>query len=506
MAVFCFGGCACQTEPRVAGEAIVLLSNAPEALDRRFTLSANGQRVASLLAPGLVRVDDSGRPVPDLAESFERVGPTRYRFVLRRGLTFHDGGALTSADVVYTYRSLVDPEVGSPLRPKYERITSVEAVDPRTVEIELDAQFAPLLLDLTMGIVPARLADTSYRAAFEEHPIGAGPYRFVERPDEEHIVFAPFDDYYGGRPEVERLVFVVVRDETTRVLSMLRGDADLVINAVSPVLLPRLEAAPHLRLQQRPGAGYAYLGFNFRQEHLADRRVRQAIAHAIDRDALTRYKFKGAATPATGMLPEGHWAYAEAPRFAYDPARARALLDEAGLPDPDGNGPEKRFTITYKTSTDRFRKSVALLIAAQLEEVGIGVDLRAYEWGTFYGDVKRGRFELMSLKWTPVIEPHLYHWVFHSDSIPTEDNSWTGGNRGGYKNPQIDTWIDQAASELDPQKRAALYANIQRVVGEDLPYVSLWHEDTVAVVNERLEGFEVSPFGFFHPLANMRVR
>ena len=148
---------------------------------------------------------------------------------------------------------------------------------------------------------------------------------------------------------------------------------------------------------------------------------------------------------------------------------------------------------------------MALVICSQLEAVGIGVDLRAYEWGTFYGDIKRGRFETMTLKWTPVIEPHLMHWVFHSEMIPSEANNWVGGNRGGYSRPELDTILDAAALELDPSIRRQHYARAQEILAEDVPYVSLWHEDTVAIVSQRLKNFELSPFGFLYPLADVSV-
>ncbi|RMG12274.1 MAG: ABC transporter substrate-binding protein [Deltaproteobacteria bacterium] len=496
-----FGGASGCARPGVArepGVLVLLIDSPPESLDRRLTLSANGQRLASLIQSGLVRIGDQGEVEPDLAERFERIGTTRYRFHLRPGLTFHDGSPLTAADVVYTYESLRDPKVGSPLGPKYEAIESVEAVDPHTVDIVLAEPFAPLLLDLTMGIVPAQMADPAYA---EAHPVppGAGPFRFAGRPDEEHIRLEPFENWWGGAPRLRRLEVVVARDETTRVLSLLHGEADLVQGSISPVLLPRLEAAPHLRVvRASPGPGYAYLGFNLRHPILSDVRVRRAIAHAIDRESITRYKFKGAARPASGMLPEGHWAYGPARRYAYDPKRARALLAEAGYPDG--------FEITYKTSTDRFRRSVALVIKKQLEAVGIRVDLRAYEWGTFYGDIKRGNFEITTLKWTPVIEPHLMHWTFHSTSIPSEENGWVGGNRGAYRNPEVDRLLDEAAHVLDPKRRAELYRTVQRILAEDLPYVPLWHEDTIAVVSDRVEGFHLSPWGFLHPLAEVSVR
>lgn len=497
-------GCS-RVRERAPGTAVVLLESAPESLDPRFALSVNAQRVGSLLFPGLVRVSDSGEAVPDLAESFHQLSPTEWIFRLRRGLTFHDGNPLRASDVAFTFATLKDPSFGSPLGAKFEKIRRVEAVDELEVVVELTEPFAPILLDLGVGIVPEHLATLAARDDFARAPVGAGAFRFVSRPDEEHLTLAAFAEYYGGRPAIEQLSIVVVRDETTRVLSLLHGDADLLINAVSPVLLPRLERAPHLHVQTRPGAGYAYLGFNLRHAILRDVRVRRAFALAISRDAIARFKFQGAAHGATGMLSEEHWAYTGAAIWPHDPQAAKRLLDDAGYPDPDGDGPLRRFTISYKTSTDRFRKAIALVIASELEKVGIGVDVRAYEWGTFFGDVKRGRFEVITLKWTPVIEPHLYHWAFHSASVPSDQNQWVGGNRGGYINSEVDSLIDDAARSSDPLTRCANYARVQQILGDELPYVSLWHEDTIAVVSNRLRGFLVSPFGFFHPLISTRA-
>jgi peptide/nickel transport system substrate-binding protein len=508
LAVGLAGGCACDRAARPAGEALVIIDSPPASLDRRYALAAVADRVTSLISPGLLRIGDDGQPEPDLAESFERVGETRYRFVLRDGLTFHDGTPLTSADVVYTFESL--ERLGSPLTPRYARIASIEAVDPSTVDIVLTEPFAPLLIDLTLGIVPAHAGDDP---GFGSRPIGAGPFRFEARPSQERLVLAAFDAYYGGRPQIDRLVFAVVRDETTRVLSMLHGDADLVSGGISPILIPRLESEDHLSVQRRPGMAYAYMTLNLRHPILSDVRVRQAIAHAIDREAIVEHKLRGAGTLATGMLPATHWSYGPATAYDHDPDRARALLDAAGYPDPGDGRP--RFRITYKTSNDRFRRSVALVLASQLEAVGIAVDLRSYEWGTFFGDIREGRYEIATVMWTPgsLIDPNILHWVFHSDSIPgtyVDEDGGTrrrdGANRGGYVNAEVDGLLDEAAVLLDPEERIVRYARVQEILGEELPYVSLWHEETVLVVGERLEGYVASPFGHLHPLANARIR
>jgi peptide/nickel transport system substrate-binding protein len=491
---------------RRPGDVVVLVESAPESLDRRFTLSVAAQRVASLVTPGLIRIGDGGEPVPDLAESFEAVDPATWRFVLRPGLTFHDGSPVTPHDVAATLESLKDPALGSPLAPKLEKIRSATAIDDRTVDVHLTEPFSPAILELNMGILPARLVGPAALDELARRPIGAGPFRFVERPDEERVVLAPFAAWHAGAPLVQRVTFRVVRDETTRVLALLHGDADLVQNAISPVMLRRLEAEGDLTVERRPGAAFAYMGFNVRHPVLADARVRRAFALALDREAIARHKFHGVARPTPSMLPAGHWARHDVGDLPHDPGRARALLDEAGWPDPDGDGPVPRFTVTYKTSTDRFRKSVALALASQLREVGIGVELQSYEWATFFDDVKRGRFEIMTLIWTPVVEPHLMHWAFATASIPSEGNGWRGGNRGGYANAELDRLLDAAARETDRGVRRELYARVQEILARDLPYVFLWHEDTVAVASTRLVDYEPSPFGDYRGLERARLR
>jgi peptide/nickel transport system substrate-binding protein len=294
-----------------------------------------------------------------------------------------------------------------------------------------------------------------------------------------------------------------VRDETTRVLELLKGRADLAVNAVSPAVLPLLREDGDLRVLTRPGTGFAYLAFNLRHTALADPRVRRAICHLLDTDPIIEHRFHGLAERASGMLPAGHWAYAPSAGCTYDPAKAAALLDAAGFPDPDGPGGRPRLSLSYKTSTDRFRKSIALVFKEQLQRGGIEVDLRTLEFGTFFNDIRTGNFEIFTLKWASVIEPDLLRWVFSSAHIPSRENDFGGFNRGGYSNPEVDRLLERATA-APREARQALYAEVLRAVDRDLPYVPLWHETSVAVVSDRLQDFVPSAHGFLRPLAAAR--
>jgi peptide/nickel transport system substrate-binding protein len=306
-------------------------------------------------------------------------------------------------------------------------------------------------------------------------------------------------NYYGGRPAIGHLLVKTVRDETTRVLELRSGKADIAINAISPPLLRELEDVPALRILRAPGADALFLMFQQSDPALADVRVRQAIAYAIDREALVRYKFFGHAQVADSLLPPSNWAHASGlPVYRRDLGKARALLDAAGFPERAG---APRLTLTYKTSTDRFRKSIALAIAQQLAEVGLDIRVQTLEFGTFFSDIRKGSFQLATLKWVPIVEPDLLYWVFDSASIPTPENGYNGGNRERFRNGALDALLE--AARVEPAKaRAQSYARAQTLLAAELPYFVLWNEDSVAVVRDDLEGFHLSPFGYFEGLAS----
>jgi peptide/nickel transport system substrate-binding protein len=222
--------------------------------------------------------------------------------------------------------------------------------------------------------------------------------------------------------------------------------------------------------------------------------VRQAIACAIDRRAIVASKLRGHAVLADSLLPPGNPYHASGiTAWPYDPARARRLLDEAGFPDPDGDGPEPRLRLTWKTSAQRFRVALAQVMARQLAAVGIEVDVRPFEFATFMDDVKKGNFQIFSLQATDVIEPDMLRAFLHSSRIPTEATHFAGNNRFRYRNPTVDAWLDQGAAASDPARRREIYARVQRVLGDQLPMLPLWHDDNVVAARRGIAGYALSP-------------
>ncbi|MFQ6111216.1 MAG: ABC transporter substrate-binding protein, partial [Nitrospinota bacterium] len=251
-----------------------------------------------------------------------------------------------------------------------------------------------------------------------------------------------------------------------------------------------------------PGTNFSYIGMNLRDPILRRPKVRRALAHAIDRETIIRYILKGLAREADSLLPEGHWAHAPGlPRYGYEPERAKALLDEAGLPDPDGPGPRVRFTLLYKTSQNELRRRIAEVFQEQLREVGVKLKIRSYEWGTFFGDIRSGNFQLYGLTWVGIDDPDIYYYIFHSRMMPPR-----GANRGGYLNPRVDRLLEEGRRTWERGRRREIYAEIQRILGRELPYINLWHGTNVAVMAKEVRGFEVYPDEDFISLRKVDLR
>lgn len=491
----------CSREPTPKKRLVVALEAAPETLDRRMALGANAMKVAQLITPGLTRIDSTGRAVPDLAESFQAEDDVTWVFTLRQGLVFSDGSPLTSADVLATYRSVLDPALGSPHRGGYGYIEDIEARDEHTVVFHLSTPFGAMPVDASLAILPARLVAPEHREALRHAPVGAGPFVVAGRPSEDVLFLEPNPLYFRGPPALP-LEIRTVRDETTRVLELRKGRVDVVLGSISPALLPALRQEHHLNVEVGPGAGVSYLMFNLEDPILSRPGVRRAIALALDREALALYKFKGAARVADSILRPEHWAFEPSvQRYERNLPEARRLLDEAGLKAVGG---APRLRLSFKTSTDRFRRSLALVMAAQLAEVGIQVDVQPLEWGTFMGDVKRGNFQLATLKMTPVVDPDILRLAFHTGSIPDDSNGWGGFNRMRYRNQELDRWLLQGRQTADQALRKEAYARAQLIVSRDLPALPLLHEDAIGVLSRGVAGIEVDPAGSLFSLSGAR--
>jgi len=489
-------GCGAPEPASATPELVIAWDPAPANLDSRVGADISSGRVADLVYSGLIRVAPTGEYLPDLATSWETPDNNTIVFHLKPGVVFHDGRPLTSKDVKFTFDSLMADDFSSPKKSGYVAVDSIDAPDDTTVIFRLAETNAGILDNLTLGVVPEG-TDTNVQRT---RPVAAGPYRVVEMSADEKLVLEAFDRFHEGIPPIQRIVFRIIPDTTTRILELQRGTVNFTINSIPMESVDEFQGRDGLKVLSAPGSRYEYLAFNLRNDYLDDVRVRQAFAHAIDRERIVRDLLEGHARLADSMLPQTHWAHAPAlPEYAFDQARAKALLDDAGFPDPDGDGPSMRFTITYRTSQDAEANQRAEMIQQMLAEVGVGIEIRSTEFAVFYEDIQSGRFEMFALRRGGVSDPDFYYTIFHSDSIPP-----AGQNRGAWKNARVDELIMAGRSTFDREARRKAYVELQQIAQDELPYISLYHLDNVAIMDDRLEGVELHPSGFLDSLARAR--
>jgi peptide/nickel transport system substrate-binding protein len=331
--------------------------------------------------------------------------------------------------------------------------------------------------------------------------VGAGPWQIAElSPERAVLVPNPrWPAAAGEAPRLKRLVFHTVRDDGARILSLVGGSADLLQNSAAPqpLVLDALLENAAIRPAFGRSATWTYMGINCEDPVLRNVRVRQALALAVDRAGIVAAKYRGHAVLANSMLPRNNWAHSDGARdWPHDPTRARALLSEAGALGTH--------VVLKVSAASKFRLAVARVIAAELDEAGFDAEVRAYEFATFLGDVKRGNFQLFLLQVSEVTEPDFLFAFFHSSRVPTRDNVDAGANRFRYRDAELDRLLERGREAEDRQERLRIYDEAQRRLAEAVPAVALWHEDNVAVMRRDVSGYELWPNARFSSLSRVQ--
>jgi peptide/nickel transport system substrate-binding protein len=460
------------------------LASAPISLDPRFATDATSSRINRLLYQRLVDFDEQFQAIPSLAD-WQRLSNTVYRFHLRdHGRRFENGELLSSADVKATYEFILDPANASPHRGALINIDRIDVIDNDSIDFYLKKADPLFPSNLVIGIVPASVIKQG--GILNTRSVGSGQFKFVDWINQDRLTIE-------RRKDQQRIEFIHVQDATVRVLKLMRGEIDMLQNDLPRELVHYLEKRGSVRVEHLAGNNFSYLGFNQEDPALKDIRVRQAIAHAVDRESLIQFLLGGRTVAANSILAPDHWAgLKSAQGYEYDPSRARELLKQAGY--HDGHP----LQLEYKTSSDPFRIRIATIIQQQLSRVGITVSLRSFDWATFYGDIKSGRFQMYSLSWVGIKNPNIFRYVFHSQSIPPK-----GANRGHYNNQLIDQLIEKAESAENFDQRADYYRQIQQTLLEDLPYVPLWYEEHFIASNANISGYQLVKDGNYDGLASV---
>ena len=490
VAIAGWGLTGCDKPPTQAATSIEMgVTGRPRMLDPRFATDALSSRVNRLLYCQLIDFNAAFEPIPDLAE-WQRLSPTHYRFTLQRFPRFHDpidgvSQTLSAYDVAATYQSVMTPSTGSPHRGALKALAQVKAVSDAQVDFWLSEPDPLFVGRLVLGILPRRLLDQGHR--FQDRPVGAGPCRFVSASEQKLVL---------QRPDGVLLVFRPVKDATVRILKLRKGELDLIQNDLSPELAAYCQAHPDLKVDWSDGTGFGYIGFNFDDPALGTYAVREAMALGLDRQAIVASVFQGRARLAGGLLVPQHWAGAQnLPSIPYDPDQARAIMAEVRLRHPAWFDAHGRLPLSFKTSSDATRIRLATIYQSQLKAIGIDLSVQSYDWGTFYSDIKQGRFQLYSLAWVGIKSPDIFQYVFHSQATPPQ-----GANRGRYRDAKADALIEQAAAAETLAQQARLYRRLQQHLQATLAVMPLWYEDQYTVSGPKLRGYRLYSDGRFDGL------
>jgi peptide/nickel transport system substrate-binding protein len=461
---------------------------------------ASSAGVASLIYNGLVKYDGDLNLIGDLAESWD-ISPDglTITFKLRRGVKWQDGAPFTAQDVLFSYQVMVDPKTPTAYSGDYLQVKKAEAPDDYTFRVTYPQPFAPALGSWGLAILPRHLlaGQDITKSPLARRPIGTGPYKFKDWRAGEKISLTYNPDYFEGRPYLNGYLYRIIPDLATMFLELKSGNLDRM--GLTPLNYTRQTEYPKFnRLYNKYRYipfSYIYLGYNLEDSRFADRRVRQALTHAINKQEIIEGVLLGLGEEAYGPYKPGTWYYnPEVPKFPYDPEKAKALLTEAGWrPDAEGilskDGRPFEFTILTNQGND-IRVRTAEIIQRRLREIGILVKIRTVEWAAFVKEfIEKGRFEAVLLGWNTGLDPDQYD-IWHSSKTKPGELNFTH-----YKNPQVDALLEEGRHTFDKEKRRRAYFKLQEILAEDQPYTFLFVPDALPAISKRFRGIKPAPAG-----------
>lgn len=466
-------------------EIIIGVQQDATSLDPHAQNEIAAGKIMRLLYNRLTYVNlESGEIEGDLAESWEQVSDTEFKFKLHEGVKFHDGSDLTSKDVKFSLeRARESARVKSYLADLGEIIIE----DDYNITLTTKAPSAVFLTNLAhngISIIPEGSGDD-----FGDNPIGTGPYKLVEHIPSDRIVIERFDDYFAGPTKTERFILRVIPEPSARVIALETGEIDIAED-IDPIDVEKVEQNKNLTLLQTPSVGMEYFGFNFNKSPYENLLVRQAFAHAINKQAIVDAVLNGQGVPAKTVVGTGVPGFYDGMEgFEYNPEKAKELLTEAGYPDGFD-------TTVYITGSDRVL--TAQLIQSDLAEIGVNLEIEQFESSALFDAVNNGRQTTYILTWsnsTGDCHNSIFP-VFHSS------NHGATGNRMWYTNEKVDELIEEAVKEFDNDKRMELYKEVQELVVNDAPWIPLFHKVTSVGVNSHIKGLTLDP-GSMHIYKNV---
>jgi peptide/nickel transport system substrate-binding protein len=457
--------------------------------------------ICEMLFNGLVKYDKDLRLIGDLAESWEvKEEGLVIIFHLRKNVFWHDGQPFTAADVEFTFQKLIDPKVRTPYSGDFERVKSLEVIDDYTVKVSYKEPFAPGLSSWGMPIIPKHLlgdADLN-NTPFQRRPVGTGPYKFKSWKTQEKVELKANDQYFEKRPYLDRYISRVIPDESTIFLELQTQGLDSA--GLTPLQYTR--QTDTLFFKQNYGKfklssfSYTYLGYNLNNSKFSDKRIRQALNYAVDKNEIIKIILLGLGRVANGPFVPESWAYNPRVKPAiFDPVLAKKLLRDCGWVDTNADGwldkagEAFEFTIITNQGNEE-RIKVCEVIQRRLKDIGIRVKIKVVEWSVFLTEfIDKRNFEAVLLGWSLPREPDNFD-IWHSSKTKEGEFNFTA-----YKNTEVDNLLVQARRTFDEAKRKEYYQRINELLYEEQPYMFLYVPDSLSVLHKRFCGVKPAPIG-----------
>ncbi|MDB4470664.1 peptide-binding protein [Deltaproteobacteria bacterium] len=457
--------------------------------------------ISSLLYNGLVRYNKDLVVEGELAEFWEiSEDNLMITFHLRKNVAWHDGTPFTSADVKFNYELYIDPDTPTSYAESFRQVTGVETPDPYTFIVHYDKPYAPALMSWGMPVHPKHLLEGQdvTKSPLARKPIGTGPFKLVEWQSGEKIVLESNPEYFEGQPYLKRIVYRIIPDQATQFLELQTGSLDYM--GLTPLQYDRqTDTLAFRRLYnkyQYLSFGYTYLGYNLKRPLFQDKRVRQALSFAINKQELIDGVLLGYGSVATGPYKPDTWVYnPQVPKYDYNPEKARDLLAEAGWSDSnddgilDKDGQDFSFAIVTNQGND-LRSKTGEIIQQRFKDVGVDIKLRSIEWATFLKEfINPGNFDATILGWSGGPEPDQYN-IWHSSKTGPRELNFIG-----FKNAEVDQILEEGRRVFDQQQRKAYYDRFQQILAEEQPYTFLYIPKALPAVSKRFRGIEPAPAG-----------
>ncbi|WP_077328878.1 ABC transporter substrate-binding protein [Virgibacillus siamensis] len=457
------------------------LDDDPPQLDPHRSSAAVDRQVFQSLYNTLVDLNEDLEIVPELANKWQVSEDSKtYTFKLQKGVTFHDGTPFNAKAVKFNFERMLNPELASPRKSEINLVTEVIAVDEYTVKVKLRKPYAPFLSVLTdrAGMMVSPTAVKEKGKGFSNNPVGTGPYKFVERVQQDHIKLALFDDYWREKPAIKNVVYKPYPDGNTRVTNLISGNLDIV-NQIPFKDLDKVKNSSNLNISVKDGLGFQGLMLNTDKKPFSNKKVRQAINIAIDRKAIAEVVYHDGVTPAVSPFPPSSWAHPEDMEVPEaNIGEAKKLIAESGL---------NNVNFTLKITPKPEEKQIGQMLQSMLGQIGIKVEIEMVEFGTLLEEMRNHEYDALRIGWSGRVDPdgNTFTWFSTDGSL----------NEMSYSNSQVDELLIKARATSDREKRKELYSKVSHILWEEVPYVFIFHEKNIKPMKNYVEGYNHVPDG-----------